>query len=137
MKHVLLCAVLLLAVSIPVFAEDSLTLDLADRDPDFPTVSKIQVRQPISIQRGRGITTQDHDACGSNPSIPYNCTYFCANGVPQHYENGEPILICWYEPDEGGGSGCQAGNQCSSNSTCWSAPIYQGCRIQTYSCSNC
>lgn len=108
-----------------------------DREAGFPTISKFQVRQPISVGRERAVKAEDHDACGPNPSIPYNCVYACNGGVPMHYENGEPVLICWYEPDDNPGAGCQAGNQCTSNSTCWAAPVYQGCDIQTYSCSNC
>jgi hypothetical protein len=133
MKKSAVFAVLLFLVSLSAAAAPA----ERNRDDAFPTVSKFQVREPISVARERAIKAQDHDACGSNPSLPYNCIYLCNNGVPMHYPNGEPQILCWYSPDEGGGAGCQAGNTCSSNVTCDAAPIYNGCDLLQYSCANC
>ncbi len=109
----------------------------ADRiDDGFPRVSKYQIRQPISAHPGPKLATQDHDACGPNPSIPYNCIYMCNNGVPVHDENGDPVLICWYEPDPGGG-GCAYGSRCASNGFCYYASIYYSCGTSYYNCYNC
>ncbi len=129
MKAVKLSLVLLVLMAPSLFAADV-------EDKEFPSVSKFQMRQPAPVRSGLDVGTLDHDACGPNPSIPSNCIYACNNGVPIHDGAGNPVLICWYEPDPGGG-GCTVGSTCEYTGWCGYASIWQGCSHQYYSCSNC
>jgi hypothetical protein len=139
MKSRVAAIALLLLLPTALFAAEA-PERAATEEGVFPTVSEFQEKAPVSLERrlSRKIETLDHTACGPNPSLPSNCRYVCINGVPQHYPNGEPRVMCWQTPQyPGEGQGCMSGNECDSGVTCWYAPIYEGCNLDQSYCTDC